>query len=140
MLALAEVAEIEARSPFRLPSPSLTLIPHRQHLTAAAVAGRIPKTAYIEKSSPWENCYVESFNGKLRDELLNVEVFNSLGEAQFLIEGWQRHYNSIRPHSGLGYRPPAPEVTLRTPTAWPAAQPRPAPPTMLLPVPRPTLN
>jgi putative transposase len=98
------------------------------------------KTAYIEKSSPWENGYVESFNGKLRDELLNIEIFNSLREAQIMIENWRRHYNTIRPHPALGYRPPAPEVTVRTPTAWPAAQPRPAPPATLRLVPRPALN
>ncbi|PWS34300.1 IS3 family transposase [Falsiroseomonas bella] len=68
------------------------------------------RTAYIEKASPWENGYVESFNGKLRDELLNGEVFNTLREAQVLIEGWRRHYNRVRPHSALGYRPPAPET------------------------------
>lgn len=55
----------------------------------------------------WENGYVESFNGKLRDELLNGEVFNTLREAQVLIEEWRRHYNLVRPHSSLGYRPPA---------------------------------
>ena len=98
------------------------------------------KTAYIEKSSPWENGYVESFNGKLRDELLNVEIFNSLREAQILIENWRRHYNTIRPHSALGYRPPALEIIVPAPTAWPAAQPRPAPPATLPLVPRPALN
>ena len=98
------------------------------------------KTAYIEKSSPWENGYVESFNGKLRDELLNIEIFNSLREAQILIEVWRRHYNTMRPHSALGYRPPAPEVVVRAPAAWPAAQPRPAPPATLPLAPRPTLN
>jgi transposase InsO family protein len=98
------------------------------------------KTAYIEKSSPWENGYVESFNGKLRDELLKAEIFNSLREAQILIESWRRHYNTIRPHSALGYRPPAPEAAVYTPTARPAAQPRPAPPATLRLVPRPTLN
>jgi len=81
---------------------------------AEAVKGWIEgvgaKTAYIEKASPWENGYVESFNGKLRDELLNREVFNSLREAEVLIEQWRRHYNEERPHSSLGYRPPAPEV------------------------------
>jgi transposase InsO family protein len=71
------------------------------------------RTAYIEKASPWENGYVESFNGKLRDELLNAEVFNTLREAQVLIEGWRQHYNRIRPHSSLGYRPPAPETVPR---------------------------
>jgi transposase InsO family protein len=70
------------------------------------------KTAYIEKGSPWENGYIESFNGKLRDELLNGEVFYSLREAQVVIEQWRRHYNTIRPHSSLGYRPPAPEVIM----------------------------
>ena len=98
------------------------------------------KTAYIEKSSPWENGYVESFNGKLRDELLNVEIFNSLREAQILIENWRRHYNTIRPHSALGYRPPAPEIIVPDLTAWPAAQPRPASPTTLRLVPRPAMN
>ncbi|MBR0671715.1 IS3 family transposase [Neoroseomonas soli] len=68
------------------------------------------RTAYIEKASPWENGYVESFNGKMRDELLNGEVFNTLREAQVLIEEWRRHYNRVRPHSALGYRPPAPEI------------------------------
>ena len=98
------------------------------------------KTAYIEKSSPWENGYVESFNGKLRDELLNVEIFNSLREAQILIESWRRHYNAVRPHSALGYRPPAPEVIVPASTAWPATQPRPAPPTTLQLVSRLALN
>jgi transposase InsO family protein len=68
------------------------------------------RTAYIEPGSPWENGYNESFNGKLRDELLNREIFYSLKEAQLLIEQWRRHYNEVRPHSSLGYRPPAPQV------------------------------
>jgi len=59
---------------------------------------------------PWENGYNESFNGKLRDELLNREIFYSLKEAQVLIEQWRRHYNEVRPHSSLGYRPPAPQA------------------------------
>jgi transposase InsO family protein len=63
---------------------------------------------YIEPGSPWENGYVESFNGKLRDELLNGEIFYTLAEARVLIERWRRHYNEVRPHSALGYRPPAP--------------------------------
>jgi len=71
------------------------------------------KTAYIEKGSPWENGYIESFNGKLRDELLNGEVFYSLREAKVVIEQWRRHYNAVRPHSSLGYRPPAPEVVMQ---------------------------
>ena len=73
----------------------------------AAVGSR---TAYIESGSPWENGYCESFNAKLRDELLDGEIFYSLKEAQAVIEGWRRHYNTVRPHSALGYRPPAPEV------------------------------
>ena len=74
------------------------------------IAGVGAKTAYIERASPWENGYVESFNGKLRDELLNGEAFNTLREAQLLIKAWRRHYNQVRPHSSLGYRPPAPET------------------------------
>jgi len=73
------------------------------------------KTAYIEPGSPWENGFCESFNGKLRDELLAGEIFYSLAEAKVVIEGWRRHYNTNRPHSALGYKPPAPEVVL-----WPA--------------------
>jgi transposase InsO family protein len=69
------------------------------------------KTLFIEPGSPWENGYVESFNGKLRDELLDREVFDTLLEAKVLIERWRRAYNTIRPHSSLGYRPPAPEAT-----------------------------
>lgn len=68
------------------------------------------KTLFIEPGSPWENGYNESFNGKLRDELLNGEIFYTLKEAQILIEQWRIHYNTIRPHSSLGYRPPAPET------------------------------
>jgi transposase InsO family protein len=82
--------------------------------TAEAVRewlGRIGvKTLFIEPGSPWENGYIESFNGKLRDELLNREIFYTLKEAQVLVEGWRRHYNGVRPHSSLGYRPPAPET------------------------------
>jgi putative transposase len=68
------------------------------------------RTAYIEPGSPWENGYCESFNSKLRDELLKGEIFYTLREAQVIIENWRRHYNTVRPHSSLGYRPPAPEV------------------------------
>ena len=70
------------------------------------------KTAYIEPGSPWENGYNESFNGRLRDELLNGELFYTLTEAQVIIEQWRRHYNHVRPHSSLGYRPPAPEASV----------------------------
>ena len=66
------------------------------------------KTLFIEPGSPWENGYCESFNGKLRDEFLDGEIFYSLKEAQVLTEQWRRTYNQIRPHSSLNYRPPAP--------------------------------
>jgi putative transposase len=68
------------------------------------------KTLYIEPGSPWENGYVESFNGRLRDELLEREIFDTVLEAKVLIERWRVQYNTIRPHSSLGYRPPAPEA------------------------------
>ena len=73
------------------------------------------KTLYIEPGSPWENGYCESFNGKLRDELLNGEIFCSLKEAKVLIEQWRHHYNTVRPHSSLGYRPPAPQAFMPVP-------------------------
>jgi transposase InsO family protein len=75
----------------------------RQWLKDVAV-----KTLFIEPASPWENGYNESFNGKLRDELLAREIFYTVQEAKVLIEGWRVQYNQIRPHSSLGYRPPAP--------------------------------
>ena len=93
------------------------------------------KTAYIEPGSPWENGYCESFNSKLRDELLKGEIFYTLKEAQIVIESWRRHYNTVRPHSSLGYRPPAPEVVL-----WPAPQSRPAPPATPAVAPRPIMH
>src|SRR3712207_5041283 len=84
---------------------------------AAAVRGWIAgvgaATAYIERGSPWENGYVESFNARLRDELLDGEVFHTVAEARVLIERWRQHHNAQRPHSALGYRPPAPEVVVR---------------------------
>ena len=70
------------------------------------------KTLFIEPGSPWENGYNESFNGKLRDELLNREIFTSLREAKVLVEQWRTEYNRVRPHSSLGYRPPAPEAVI----------------------------
>jgi putative transposase len=74
------------------------------------------RTLYIEPGSPGENGYIESFNGKLRDELLNGETFDTVLEAQVLVENWRRHYNAVRPHSSLGYRPPAPEAV----QPWPS--------------------
>jgi transposase InsO family protein len=70
------------------------------------------KTLFIEPGSPWENGYIESFNGKLRDELLNRELFTTLKEAQVLIAQWGQEYNHVRPHSALNYRPPAPEAMM----------------------------
>jgi transposase InsO family protein len=89
------------------------------------------KTLFIEPGSPWENGYVESFNGKLQDELLKRELFYTLKEAKVLIERWRRHYNRARPHSSLGYRPPAPAAvmaaadyaTLRPPQQGPPPPP-----------------
>jgi len=70
------------------------------------------RTLFIEPGSPWENGYIESFNGKLRDELLNREIFTTLTEAKVLIADWRKEYNQVRPHSSLGYRPPAPEARM----------------------------
>jgi putative transposase len=95
------------------------------------------KTAYIEPGSPWENGYCESFNSKLRDELLNGEIFYSLKEARIVIESWRRYYNEVRPHSSLGYRPPAPAVLF---PERPPAQPLPAPPGAQPLVQRPFMN
>jgi len=81
-------------------------------------------TLFIEPGSPWENGYNESFNGKFRDEFLNGELFYTLAEAKILIERWRREYNEFRPHSSLGYRPPAPAATLlRPPASAPLQQP-----------------
>ena len=85
------------------------------------------KTAYIAPGSPWENGYVESFNARLRDELLNGEIFYSLREAQIVIKSWRRHYNAVRPHASLGYKPPAPEVFVPSLASWPPARATPAP-------------
>ena len=70
------------------------------------------KTLFIEPGSPWENGYIESFNGKLRDELLNGEIFDTVTEAMVITERWRKHYNTITPHSSLGYKPPAPETRI----------------------------
>ena len=70
------------------------------------------KTLFIEPGSPWENGYIESFNGKLRDELLNREIFTTLTEAKVLVADWRKEYNQFRPHSSLNYKPPAPEAKM----------------------------
>ena len=87
------------------------------------------KTAFIEPGCPWENGYCESFNSKLRDELLNGEIFYSLAEARIIIEAWRRYYNTERPHSSLGYKPPAPEAIV-----WPGTPPASAVPVADKPV------
>ena len=92
--------------------PEFVALALRQWIAAVGA-----KTAYIEPGSPWENGYCESFNGKLRDELLNGEIFYTLKEAKIMIEAWRRHYNTVRPHSSLRYRPPAPEAN-----CWPSDQ------------------
>ncbi len=99
------------------------------------ISGVGAKTAFIEPGSPWENGYVESFKGKLRDELLNTEVFNTLLEAKVLIEQWRVHFNTVRPHSSLGYRPPAPEVLLSgtpIPPGHPGSTGSPPPPATMM--------
>lgn len=98
------------------------------------------KTAYIAPGSPWENGYVESFNARLRDELLNGELFYTLTEARIIIESWRRHYNSVRPHSSLGYKPPAPEVFVPNHAAWPSPLVKAAPTAPLALALRPTLH
>ncbi|PKH44969.1 IS3 family transposase [Dehalococcoides mccartyi] len=87
--------------------PEFTAKAIRKWLTRLGI-----KTLFIEPGSPWENGYIESFNGKLRDELLNLEIFTTLAEARVLITDWRRQYNQVRPHSSLGYRPPAPEAIM----------------------------
>ena len=89
------------------------------------------KTAYITPGSPSENGFIESFNARLRDELLDGEIFYTLREAQIIIESWRPHYNTVRPHAAIGYRAPAPEVFVPVLAAWPATRSL---------APRPTLN
>ena len=88
-------------------------VPQRQPKRGRSWLKRLnAKTLYIEPGSPWENGYIESFNGKLRDELLDREIFDTLFEAKVLVDRWRREYNHMRPHSSLGYKPPAPEAVL----------------------------
>ncbi|RKS86282.1 integrase core domain-containing protein, partial [Sphingosinicella microcystinivorans] len=110
-------------SPSRQCGPSIGRFPmcYGPEFVAHAVRewlGRLGVTTlYIEPGSPWENGYIESFNARLRDELLNGEIFYSLEEVRCVTGWWRDHYNRLRPHSSLGYRPPAPE-TIKMP-AWP---------------------
>ena len=96
------------------------------------------KTAYIAPGSPWENGFIESFNARLRDELLDGEIFYTLAEAKIIVESWRRHFNTVRPHGSLGYKPPAPEVFVPAMTARATAQPGPTTPPALDA--RPTLH
>jgi transposase InsO family protein len=98
------------------------------------------KTAYIAPGSPWENGFVESFNARLRDELLDGEIFYGLREAQVVIEGWRRHYNAVRPHASLGCRSPAPEVVVPAPAARIAGPSRSTSPTTPAIAPRPVMH
>jgi transposase InsO family protein len=107
----------------------LTLIDeYTRECLAIRVARRLGSlgtgTLYIEPGSPWENGYCESFNGKLRDECLNGEIFHSLKEAQVVIEQWRVEYNTRRPHSALGYRPPVPAAYSPQVTPSSVSQPR----------------
>jgi transposase InsO family protein len=97
----------------------------------AWMAGAGLETLYIEPGAPWENGYAESFNSKVRDELLNVEEFGSLLEAQVLAREWRQQYNHVRPHSALGYRTPA-EVGAMAPGADSAALRRPEEPSVTI--------
>jgi putative transposase len=98
------------------------------------------KTAYIAPGSPWENGFIESFNARLRDELLEGEIFYSLREAEVVIESWRRHYNQARPHASLGYRAPAPEVVMPALAARMTAPSRSTSPTTPAMAPRPVMH
>ena len=98
------------------------------------------RTAYIAPGSPWENGYVESFNARLRDELLDGAIFYSLREAEVVIEGWRRHYNQVRPHASLGYRAPAPEVVVPALAARITGPARSTSPTTPVIAPRPVMH
>lgn len=103
---VAEVAEQMLVEAF-VTEPAVEALGEPVLLRLATVGAQ---TLYIEPGSPWESGYCEGFNSKIRDELLNGEIFYSLKEAQILIEQWRNHYNTLRPHSALGYRPPAPQT------------------------------
>ena len=101
--------------------PAHNLIPEESNAEADSPAGA--KTAYIAPGSPWEKGFIESFNARLRDELLDGEIFYSLAEVKIVIESWRRHYNTVRPRGSLGYKPPASEVFVPAMTARSAPQP-----------------
>ncbi|WP_242496123.1 integrase core domain-containing protein, partial [Sphingobium cupriresistens] len=118
--AYGRYAALPSSGPSRLPKRRFPMC-YGPEFVAHAVRewlGRLGVTTlYIEPGSPWENGYIESFNARLRDELLNGEIFYSLEEVRCVTGWWREHYNRLRPHSSLGYRPPAPE-TVKMP-AWP---------------------
>lgn len=112
-----KAAQDESGKPKKTPhvaSHELGTIVGANVLRAAGLVGSASRHSIIEPGSPWENGYCESFNSKLRDELLAGEQFSTLLEGQVLIERWRRHYNTVRPHSALGYRPPAPRRSCRS--------------------------
>ena len=115
----ADVIDALARLFWRHGTPAHIRSDNGSEFTAKRVQGWLRRLEvqplFIEPGSPWENGYVESFNGKMCDELLNGEIFYSLKEAQILIEQWRQEYNTVRPHSALGYRPPAPAAILLSP-------------------------
>jgi len=128
-LGSADVIDVLADLFIARGTPSYIRSDNGPEFVATAVKGWIggvgAKAAFIEPGSPWENGYVESFNGKLRDELLDAEVFNTLAEARVLIEQWRVHYNTARPHSSLGCRPPAQEVIMSGAPILPPRRPGP---------------
>ena len=126
-LGSAEVLEVMAELMLERGVPAHIRSDNGPEFVATAVREWVAavgaETAYIEPGSPWENGTVESFNSKLRDELLDGEIFYTLREAQVLVEAWRRHYNALRPHSALGWRPPAPAVRIAGPGPWPPNSP-----------------
>ena len=124
--------------------PNRPLLQVRKNKKAPPVAtarSRYPPGAPVAGCETSNRCpIIESFNARLRDELLDGEIFYTLHGAQIVIESWRRHYNHVRPNASIGYRAPAPEVFVPALAAWPAAQPRPAAPAMLPLAPRPALN
>jgi len=113
-LSSRDVLRVLAHLFIRRGTPDFIRSDNGPEFTAKAVRSWLERlgvqTLFIEPGSPWENGYCESFNGKLRDELLDREIFTTLWEAKVLVESWRKEYNQVRPHSALGYRPPAPEA------------------------------
>ena len=140
---VARCARLESSARHALGRPAPLPMCYGPEFVAKAVQAWITavgaKTAYIAPGSPWENGFIESFNARLRDELLDGEIFYSLREAQVVIESWRRHYNTVRPHASLGYRAPAPEVFVPALAAPMTGPPRSTSPTTPVMVPRPVM-